>query len=167
MKKCGVTWFIWVRADTGKTKSPYLLTETEAQVNSHILWFVSHTGISWGRIWTWSFIGVQTYTNLSYKLKESENRSQTTDRNEGSPKRKSLLSEARNWVCHKSKHPMQGLELQEQRVLVPSSWKLSVTQDMVSLAWDLCHPKSGQPRGRCFLAGWKDSLAPNIRSRGN
>lgn len=103
MKKCGVTWFIWVRADTGKTKSPYLLTETEAQVNSHILWFVSHTWISWGRIWNWSFIRVQTYTNISYKLKESENRSQITDRNEGSPKRKSPMSEeARNWICQTS-----------------------------------------------------------------
>lgn len=81
MKKCGVTWFIWVRADTGKTKPPYLLIETEAEVNSHILWFVCHAWTPWGRTWTRSSIGVQTYTNMSYRQKGSKNRSQTTQRN--------------------------------------------------------------------------------------
>lgn len=54
---------------------------------------------------------------MSYRLKGSENRSQTTKRNKESPKRKNIRSEAKNWLCQAdSSTSSRGMEFQEQSI---------------------------------------------------
>lgn len=80
MKKCSVMWFIYPRADTGKTNPPYLLTDTSAEVNRNILWCVCFVWTVRGGTWTWDSVWFQTDTNMPCRVGRHGNRNQTTHR---------------------------------------------------------------------------------------